>query len=173
MARELFRKTEAGLAALKDRAALEPRLRTMLILINGRFTVEELQAQLGVDPIDTLRVLVARGLIERVPGPKPAGESPPPPPPPVAPTPATAPAPADASAAPSAALQALRAAQLRALDLLERYFGPGGREMAMPLLQAKDAAGFNAALASAQERLAIYQGKKRAAEVVNSLRMPG
>lgn len=165
MAREIFRKTEAGALALRDRAALEPRLRTMLILVNGKLSIEELQAQLGTDPRDTLRLLLARGLIERlplpvakvdVPLPAPAAPADPTPTQPLAPAP-----PPDAQQA-----QQLRELQTRALEMLRTYFGPWGDELAEPMLATRTLAAYRQALGPLQERLAVYQGRKRAAELI-------
>ena len=68
-AADLYRKTALGLAEIKDRKLkLSPRLRTMLILVDGVQTEEMLQegaAGVGAPP-DFIAQLVAAGLVERV-----------------------------------------------------------------------------------------------------------
>ncbi len=182
MAGEIFRKTEAGLAALRSHGALEPRWRTLMILVNGERTVEALRQQLGQDPRPALLQLREQGLVElarrealppaaapspRVPAPAPAPSPVRPPAAPAAPpvpAPSAAPAAATADEAPL-----LRARQTQALNLLMRNFGPGGEDMAEPLMQARSLAEFRAALTPLLEKLAVYQGKKRAAELIRSL----
>jgi hypothetical protein len=68
-ATDVYRKTELGLAEVKDRAhKLNPRVRTMLILVDGSQNEGELMegaAGIGA-PKDFLQQLLAAGLIERV-----------------------------------------------------------------------------------------------------------
>jgi hypothetical protein len=74
---DIYRKSERGAAEVKDRRLkLNPRVRTMLILIDGaipEFMLKEDAARVGA-PADFLDQLVTAGLIERVtaPGPAPA-----------------------------------------------------------------------------------------------------
>ena len=79
---DIYRKTEQGQAEVKSRKLrLAPRVRTMLILIDGtqpEFMLKEEGQRVGAPP-DFLQQLVSAGLIERVAG----G---------VTPSPATAPA---------------------------------------------------------------------------------
>jgi hypothetical protein len=66
---DVYRKTELGLSEVKERRQkLNPRVRTMLILIDGEQTEEQLKAgAAGVGaPQDFLDQLLAAGLIERV-----------------------------------------------------------------------------------------------------------
>jgi len=68
---DIYRKTALGLAEIKDRKLkLNPRLRTMLILVDGAQTEEMLlEGAAGVGaPPDFLAQLVSAGLIERVGG---------------------------------------------------------------------------------------------------------
>ena len=71
-AEDTWRKTALGLAEIKDRKLkLSPRLRTMLILVDGAQTEEMLRdgaAGVGAPP-DFIAQLAAAGLIERVGGP--------------------------------------------------------------------------------------------------------
>jgi hypothetical protein len=74
-AADIYRKTALGLAEIKDRKLkLNPRLRTMLILVDGVQTEEMLQDEAaGVGaPADFLVQLVAAGVIELASGTGPA-----------------------------------------------------------------------------------------------------
>jgi hypothetical protein len=72
---DIYRKSERGAAEVKDRKLkLVPRVRTMLILIDGTipgFMLKEDAARVGA-PADFLEQLVASGLIERAGGAEPA-----------------------------------------------------------------------------------------------------
>jgi hypothetical protein len=67
----IYRKTAAGLAEVKDRRLkLNPRVRTMLILIDGaipEFMLKEDGARVGA-PADFLEQLVRAGLVEKAEG---------------------------------------------------------------------------------------------------------
>ena len=68
-ASDVYRKTDLGLAEVKERKhKLNPRVRTMLILIDGTHNEEQLMeeaAGIGA-PGDFLEQLLAAGLVERV-----------------------------------------------------------------------------------------------------------
>jgi hypothetical protein len=68
-AADVYRKTERGLAEIKDRKLkLNPRVRSMLILIDGaqpELMLKEDGARIGA-PADFLQQLLAHGLIERM-----------------------------------------------------------------------------------------------------------
>jgi len=68
---DIYKKTDKGQAEIRDRKLkLSPRLRTMLLLIDGarpEFMVLEEGAKLGA-PSDFLQQLAAAGLIEKVAG---------------------------------------------------------------------------------------------------------
>ena len=68
---DIYRKTEQGQVEIRDRKLkLPPRLRTMLILVDGtrpEFMLKEEAARLGAPP-DVLQQLAAAGLIERAAG---------------------------------------------------------------------------------------------------------
>jgi len=66
---DVYRKTPSGDAEVKERKArLSPRLRTMLILVDGVQTESHLKAEAaGIGaPADFLEQLMAAGFIERV-----------------------------------------------------------------------------------------------------------
>ena len=68
-ATDVYRKTDLGQAEVKERKhKLNPRVRTMLILIDGSHNEEQLMeeaAGIGA-PADFLEQLLAPGLIERI-----------------------------------------------------------------------------------------------------------
>jgi hypothetical protein len=60
-----YRKTADGLAELETRArGLVPRLRTALIMVDGKRNDEELRKLVGQQADETLQILVEQGLIE-------------------------------------------------------------------------------------------------------------
>jgi len=66
---DVYRKTDLGMAEVKERRIkLTPRVRTMLILIDGTHNEEQLMEEAaGVGaPADFLEQLLAAGLIERM-----------------------------------------------------------------------------------------------------------
>ena len=63
----IFRKTAKGLAEVESRAhRLAPRLRGMLILVDGKRDSDDLNRLVAQDAIDTLAALAEQGLIEAV-----------------------------------------------------------------------------------------------------------
>lgn len=151
----LVQKTERGRLALQSRGpALDARSRQLLILCNGRTPTAALHAAFGEGTGTLLQGLLGLGLIEpvaRVQRARRSAES------------------APAQPAPPAVVD-LRAARARALELLERLFGPGGGSHGQALQQARDAAAFEQALRGVQDALSVYQGKKQAARLVQQIR---
>ena len=145
----LVQKTERGRLALQSRGpALDARSRQLLVLCNGRMPTAALRALFGEPTDDLLQALLGLGLIERV-----------------APV-----ASAEHDAEPAPAAVDLPATLARALELLERLFGPGGGSHGQALRQARDAAAFEQALRGVQDALSVYQGKRRAALLVQQIR---
>ena len=63
----IFRKTAKGVAEVQSRAhRLPPRLRGMLILVDGKRDSDDLDRLVAQDAIDTLAALAEQGLIEAV-----------------------------------------------------------------------------------------------------------
>jgi hypothetical protein len=162
----VFQKSGLGKQALESRdRTLDHRSRQMLILCNGRTSLSELRAALG-DPADALlQGLLARGLVERV---EPAAMAQLPRVRTVSTNPAAT-APAGPVPAPNVDID-LPAAKARALSLLESLFGPGGGSHGLAVWQAADAAAFERVLAGVHDAIRIYQGKKRAAQLVQQIR---
>lgn len=65
----VYRKTDKGQHEIDTRTLrLPPRLRTALILVDGRRSDDELASMIAVEPAQTLQALLDQGLIEAVPG---------------------------------------------------------------------------------------------------------
>ncbi|HSV71451.1 MAG TPA: hypothetical protein VLI72_15185 [Methylibium sp.] len=156
----LVQKTERGRQALQSRGpALDARSRQLLVLCNGSMPTAALRVLFGEPTDDLLQGLLGLGLIE------PAGRAPR-----VARVERDAePAPAMPAPAPAPAID-LPAAQARALELLERLFGPGGGSHGQAVRQARDAVAFEQALRGVQDALGVYQGARRAARLVQQIR---
>lgn len=157
----LFRKTEAGSAALGTRSATLPaRARTALILVNGREPLSVLANKIGADAPALVELLLAMGLIEDVPPPAaPVRHKPAPPTGPAAVQPV------------SDVATAARLSQLKrdALHLLAPQFGPDVDVVCRPLLEAATPAHYNAALAAIESKLSIYLGRKAAQRLLDPL----
>jgi hypothetical protein len=146
----LLQKTGLGREVLRNRGpALDARSRQLLVLCNGRMSAAALRALFGEPTDELLQDLLKLGLIEAV---EPIERT----------RRAEQPAPAPELD--------LRAAQARALALLEQLFGPGGGSHGDAVRQARDAQAFEAALLGVQQALSVYQGGKRAARLVQQIR---
>jgi hypothetical protein len=158
----LYRKTAAGQAEVRERRlGLDARARTLLILCNGRLDAAALAAQTRLPAQALLQLLCELGLLEPVPGAAVAPVKAPP-------APAVAPAPPAPPPAPNLALQ-LPAIVQRGWLLLEPLFGPGTRERLAPLQRATDATQLRKALDDLRDTMAIYQGRKSAAALVQRI----
>lgn len=63
----IYRKTPKGLAEIETRAhGLAPRIRSTLILVNGKRDTDDVAALVAQPTDDTLRHLAERGFIEAV-----------------------------------------------------------------------------------------------------------
>lgn len=149
----IYRKTAKGLTEIETRAhRLPPRLRSALILVDGRRDVNDLKPLLMQQAEETLGTLAEQGFIEAV------GESAPPPPP------AAPPPPAPASKAASSAgtdFDNTRRAAVRALnDLL----GPAAESIAMKMEKARNLAELMPLLTQAAQSIASMRGRAAAEE---------
>jgi hypothetical protein len=131
----IYRKTAEGQAEIETRARkLGPRLRSALIMVDGKRTDEDLRKLLAQQADETLQTLLDQGLIEASaaaasrPAARSAGAAAPES---AAPAPQAAPAPAPARDFPTLRREAVRAVN----DLL----GPMGEMVALKLEQAKNA----------------------------------
>lgn len=151
-----YRKTPAGVSAIRERlAGLDARARTLLILCNGLLGEQALAAQMKQPVHALLAQLCQQGLLEAV--------SPPRALPTVArPAPAAAPAPTPAPQP----LEQHPALMQRAWRALEPLFGPGTEDRLQALQQARTPAQVRRALDDLRDALAIYRGRRNAAELI-------
>lgn len=196
MTAPLYRKTDAGRTEVRERrAGLDSRSRSLLILCNGQLDEAALEDQLSGPVTGLLQDLVARGLLEPAPtaakpAPQPSIAAPPPRPPRTAAPKATllrmaaplrqrvAPKPATATPAPVASPttavgvpETLPDIVRRGWQSLEPLFGPGTAERMAPIQRAGHAADLRQALDELRDTLAIYRGRKAAAELVRHIEL--
>ena len=162
-----YRKTTRGADEVQTRARrLAPRLRQVLIIVDGRKTDAELGALLP-QAAECLAALLQDGLIEPVPAaapaPAPGPARPPAAAPPPAPAPATAAGLAPASPAPTgdAPFEATRRELLRAFN--DRV-GPAGEQLAMRMERTRSAEELRALLPQAVQLVGTIAGRGAAAE---------
>lgn len=141
----IYRKTAKGLTEIETRAhRLPPRMRSALILVDGRRDVNDLRPMILQQPEETLTALAEQGFIEIV------GES--------VVTPASPPA-SPAPAPPAQAgsdFDATRKAAVRALtDLL----GPAAETVAIKMEKARDLSELMPLLVQAAQSIAAMRGR--------------
>jgi hypothetical protein len=157
----IYRKTEQGADAMATRnAALGPRQRSVLILVDGRRTHGELAALAGAwgDPEQLIKGLLEQGFIEQL-------------------APATTPA-QPAAAAPTGAASAtvdtpgavpLAQAQRQAVRRLNDILGPSAESLCLRLESARTGEEFRAALARAETFLRGAAGPAKAAQFMEEM----
>jgi hypothetical protein len=147
----IYRKTAKGLSEIETRAhRLPPRLRSALIVVDGKRDVSDLKPLILQQPEETLATLAEQGFIEAV------GETAPPPPPPPAPAPAAAP---PAAAAGPSDFEQTRRAAVRALNDL---IGPAAESMAMKMEKARNLGELLPLLTQAAQTVAAMRGRSAA-----------
>ena len=169
----IYRKTDKGQAEIATRAhRVVPRLRSALIMVDGKRTDEELRKLILPPADEALQALMADGFIEAIavtaerPTLRPTG----------APAPA---APASAAPAPAPVLVALTPDEVRkrAVRWINDKLGPYAEIVSLKLERAKNRDELRAALASAETLIQNQLGAARLAEfqreVVALLPAPG
>ena len=127
----IYRKTAEGQAEIETRVRkLSPRLRSALIVVDGKRTDEDLGKLLPQQAAETLQTLVEQGLIEPMQtSPQRATARP---------TSAPAPAPAASAApAPEAPVRDFATLRREAVRAVNELLGPMGEMVALKLEQAK------------------------------------
>lgn len=180
----VYRKSSAGRDELKARSGVIDALaRSVLILINGQDSLQEVQRKLGRDVAPPLQALVDKGLIELVaePAPQPSSAPAPAPAPVALPALAIAPTPAAPPQAPGSAVQpaAPDAQQLAAWAAATRreirvrlapHFGADLMIVLEPLMKADTPMAIRAAMEALEKKLALYMGRKAAAQLFADLK---
>ena len=161
MAATTYRKTPAGVAEIRERrSGLDAKARTLLILCNGLMTEQALAEQMKQPVAGLLVHLCEQGFLEPVGGSRSAPASlRAQPVAPAAPVAAPAPPPTVAPDRHQAMIQ-------RAWRVLEPLFGPGTEERLRPVEQAGSPAQLRKALDDVRDAIAIYRGRKNAAELM-------
>lgn len=153
----IYRKTAKGVTEVETRAhRLAPRIRSMLILVDGKRDADDLRALVTQQADECLQTLSEQGFIESV------GETVRNAPVPAAPAaPAGAAAPASSAAAPSPAVQIneLRRASVRALN---DALGPGAESLAVRIERAQTLQELQLLFAQAAKLLAAARGQAAA-----------
>ena len=156
----VYRKTAKGLTEIETRAhKLPPRLRSALILVDGKRSSDDLARLILQDPDGTLQALADGGFIEAAavlisapPRPPAAGPSPAP----VPPAPPAPPAPAPADDFPALRRDAVR----RLTDLV----GPVGEALAMRIEKTRSPDELRPLLTVAMQVIGNTRGRQAAAD---------
>jgi hypothetical protein len=164
----IYRKTAKGHSEIETRALrLSPRLRSALILIDGRRSDDDMRKLILQQPEETLRTLSEQGFIEIIaitqeqPTPRQQSSVAAPRQPAAAPAAAAAPAPAAAAAAPARNFEATRAQAVRALtDLV----GPMAEALAIKMERARNDDELRPLVKTAQTIVGNARGGQAAAD---------
>lgn len=139
----LFRKTAKGVAEIQTRVyRLQPRLRSALILVDGRRSGVDLRPLIQPEPEATLRTLAEQGFIEPTQAPVPA-------------PPAPAPAPVEKAARAADGFDTQRRAALR---MLNDQLGPAAETLAIRMERARNMEELRPHLASAVQAIGNLRG---------------
>ena len=153
-----YRKTAKGSEAVATRdRALQPRLRSLLILVDGKRSVDELARMTPAGFEDSLDQLVQLGLVEPAEG-APAGEK----------AGTTQPAPLAAEPAPAATVS-LAEAQRYAVRRLSDMLGPASDDICLRIERTRNAGEFKAVLLKAEQLIDASLGAARAQEFAQEM----
>jgi len=154
----LFRKTAKGVSEIETRAfRLAPRMRSALILVDGKRSDADLRQLIQQQADETLAALAAQGFIEPVVAVKAA-----------TPPAATAPATSPAARPPAADFIVHRGAAVRALT---DQLGPGAETLAIRMERTRSSAELRPLLDTAVQLIAHARG--RAAAEAYAARLAG
>jgi hypothetical protein len=149
----VYRKTAKGLSEIETRAnRLVPRLRTSLILVDGRRSDDDLRALIAGDAVEVLGALLADGYIEVIAST----------PPPRAAPPAAAPPPVPAAA--GASPRKFEELRRMAVRYLNDQMGPSGESVALKIEKAQNVRELTAQLETATQYLRASRGEAVARE---------
>ena len=148
----IFRKTAKGVTEIETRAfRLAPRMRSALIMVDGKRSDADLRPLIQQQPDETLAALAEQGFIEvlaRTPAPGQAPRA--------APASSAAPAIAAAPARPALDFEAQRRAAVRVLN---DQLGPGAETLAIRMERARTAEELRPLLATAAQLIANARGR--------------
>ena len=153
----IFRKTAKGVTEIETRAhRLAPRMRSALIMVDGKRNDADLRPLIQQQPDETLAALAEQGFIEVVATTPDLVQVPR-----TAPAPATAPATAAAPARPVVDFEARRRAAARGLN---DQLGPLGETLAIKIERARTADELRPLLATATQLIGSARGRAAAAD---------
>lgn len=145
----VLRKTEAGVSAIKLRdRALTPKLRMLLITVNGVKTVAELSASMPTpdEALQLLGELLSAGFVHELAQTQPAT------------------APVDAKTNSMAPNEVLKTAIRRATRLLVDTLGPDAESLCLQIERCTSAAQFNTKISEIARIVGAMRSEKKAAE---------
>jgi hypothetical protein len=167
----IFRKTAKGLSEVQTRAfRLPPRLRSLLIVVDGKRSDAELAALLP-QAGESLQALAEQGFIEAAAQAAPATPppAPPPPPPPAPPAPAPSRTAAAATGGTAVAVAPVAASgtdfparKRQVLRLFNDLAGPDGEPMAIKMERARSLDELSALLPQAVRLVGLLRGATEA-----------
>jgi len=161
----VYRKTEKGLAEIETRAhRLAPRLRSALIMVDGKRNDDELRKLILSDPDGALKSLLDEGYVEVI-SITPQRPAPPPPPAPEAG--------AAAAQAAAAGQRALDDVRKKAIRMLMERVGPVAEAVAMKMEKAHNWEELRHSLEIAQDILRNTRGNTAANEFGERFLPPG
>jgi len=159
----IYRKTAKGVAEIETRAhRLTPRMRSALILVDGKRSDAELAAMIQQQATETLHALAGQGFIEVLTiASAPAAPVAPATPASRAAVPLRPPAP-PAVAAPASAVPDLQARRREAVRAVNDLLGPTGESAAIRLERARNFDELRAALSTAMQTIGAARGRQAA-----------
>jgi len=161
----VYRKTDKGLAEIETRAhRLAPRLRSALIMVDGKRSDDELRKLIMTDADGALKSLLDEGYVEII------STTPQKPAPAAAPTPAAAAAAAQAASAGQRALDDVRRKAIRSLT---EQVGPVAEAVAIKMEKAHNWEELRHSLEIAQDILRNTRGNTAANEFGERFLPPG
>jgi len=160
----IYRKTAKGQAEIETRAhRLSPRLRSALILIDGRRSDDEVRKLIPQQADETLQLLVEQGFIEVIGITQDAPRAAPPAARPANPAPPVAAPPAPA-AAPAVTPRDFAATRAQAVRLFTDMVGPMSEALAMKMERARSPDELRPLVQTAQRIIGNARGGQAAAD---------
>ena len=161
----VYRKTEKGQLEIETRAnRLVPRLRTALIMVDGKRNDEDLRKLIQNDADGALQALLDEGYVEVI-SVTPVKPAPPPPPPPTAA--------AEAAQAAAAGQRALDDVRRKAVRMLTELIGPMAEAVAVKMEKAHNWEELRHSLEIGQEILRNTRGAAVAKDFGDKFLPPG
>lgn len=157
----VYQKSSQGWEELKSRSGrIDAFARTALILLNGKYTLLDVELKLGRSVAPILLTLVKEGLVEPVAGPESKLTLAKPPQKPVP----------EFESTNAEQLARWNAVRSQVMVRLAPHFGPDLMTVMDPLMNANTKSSFQTVLAALESKLSLYLGRKAAAKLFEDLR---